>query len=557
MQFSDPRWLWLLAVLPLLALFEWRASRRGDRALVRLVGEREDSVLLALRRPGARRVGALLRLFAVAGMAIGAAGPEWGREVVRRTAYGSDVVLVLDTSASMDVRDVAPSRLEEAKREAAAVVEHMEGSRLGLVVFAGDAVRLCPLTLDRSATRLLLESVNSAAVSEPGSDLGRGLRAAGAALPPGRHTEQVIIVWTDGEDLEQAAGTAAEEVAARGIRVFAVGVGTRGGDVVPVLDEQGRAVDVKRDEQGGPVRSRLDEALLRSVARRTGGAYFAATRPGGELPRLLGALGHISRGARGERLSERPVPRFPWLASLAALALAGEWLRPRRRAAALALGAVLLLARDAGAQSAWARGNQAYRAGAFAAAESLYRERLRGGAVPGVLVNQGAALAHEGQGADAERAWRQAARSRSAAGEHALYNLGTWLGDQGRVDDGLAELREALRRDPTDRDARHNYEVLMQRRERETPRRPQRDQQRPQRGSPQGGGQNPSQPQPSPSPPPPSAGSGPPPQAGPGAPAGMTREQADWLQTVTDQAEREQRRRRQARVVRERRGRDW
>ena len=193
---------------------------------------------------GSRRTGALLRLGALTALIVGAAGPEWGREVVRRASSGSDVVLVLDISASMDTRDVAPSRLGEARREALAALDRLVGSRVGVVAFAGDASRLCPLTLDRSAARLTLESLSSASVSTPGTDLGRALRMAARVIPPGRRDEQAIVLWTDGEDLERGARAALDELAVSGVRIFAVGVGTAAGGEVPVLDDQGRAVDV-------------------------------------------------------------------------------------------------------------------------------------------------------------------------------------------------------------------------------------------------------------------------------------------------------------------------
>ena len=111
MILTDPHWLWLLlALLPLL-LLEWRAARRSEKGVHLLVGKRPEHVLLAQRRVGQRRWGALLRLTAFALLVLGAAGPEWGREVVRRGATGSDVVFVVDVSASMDARDVPPSRL--------------------------------------------------------------------------------------------------------------------------------------------------------------------------------------------------------------------------------------------------------------------------------------------------------------------------------------------------------------------------------------------------------------------------------------------------------------
>src|SRR5437867_1580059 len=302
MNFAQPRWLWLLIAVPLRLLLEWRAGRRGEKRLAQMTGEGRK-VLLEQRLPGQRRLGAVLRLTALVLLVVGASGPEWGYELVRRSGLGSEIVFTMDVSASMDVRDVPASRLGEAGREALAVLDQLGGSKVGVVAFAGDAARLCPLTLDRSAARLVIESLSSSSLSEPGTDLGRGLRTAMKLLPPKRRGEQAIVLWTDGEDLESQSRAAMDEIAAAGIRVFAIGVGTPMGDIVPVLDDQGRVVDVKRDEAGGPVRSRLDERLLKSLARRTRGGYFSAGRPGGELPRLLAALGPLGCGGVALRAS--------------------------------------------------------------------------------------------------------------------------------------------------------------------------------------------------------------------------------------------------------------
>ncbi len=587
MTFQEPRWLAALLLLPAFAMLEWWAAARSERALAALVGRRTPHPLLAQRRPGFRRYGALLRLAAFACLAIGAAEPEWGRELVRRTATGSDVVLLVDVSASMDARDVAPSRLHETRREALAVIDRLQGSRIGVVAFSGDAVRLCPLTQDASAARLVVESLWSGSVSEPGTDLGRGLALARKVLPTGRRDEQAIVLWTDGEDLERGAAAALADVAASGIRVFTVGVGTPAGDVVPSLDDQGRAVDVKRDEAGNAVRSRLDERLLRDVARRTRGAYFSASRPGGELPRLLSALGTLARSGRGERLVERPVARFPLFASLAALCLALEALRPRRRltederatarparargravavAAALALLALLAaFASPARAQSNWAKGDRAFRDGRFADAETLYAQRARGKSPLAVRVNLATARALNGKAAQALGELEPVLGVDGREGDAARYNTGTVLGEQRQYREAMERLRATLERNPGDADARWNYEVALRRLIEEERR---RREQQPQSGgsSPQpspsqpqsssGGGSQP-QPQPGPQPkprpgtPPPNA----PPQGGSGE---MSKSQADQiLNALQDLTRADEQRQRRVRVLRERRGKDW
>ena len=572
MTFADPRWLWALVVLPLLVVLEWLAARRTRAALERLVGSRIDPALLAQVRPGQRVMAAVLRLTAVALLVIGASRPQWGREVVRRGSTGSDVVLVVDVSASMDARDVPPSRLDEARREALAVIDRLAGSRFGVVAFAGDAIRLCPPTLDRAAARLTIEGLSSVAIAEPGTDLGKGLHTALRLLPNGRRDEQVIVLWTDGEDLEQGGPGAVEDVVRSGVRLFAIGVGTPAGDVVPVVDEHARVVDIKRDENGVAVRSRLDDGLLRQIARRTRGGYFAASRPGGELPRLIAALGAVAASGRGNRLIERPVARFTWFAAAASLLLGIERAVARRRrrarrddaplataatraATVAVLVALLLLAGRADAQSTWARGDRAFKAGTYAAAESLYTLRLTDPTAPrAVKVNRATARALAGHGPEGVHELEALATGDDPSSRVAGYNQGTLLGDAKQYEAALKALRRSLERDPTDADARWNYEVVLQRQEAQRQRDPEQQPQKPKpQPSPQPQQQN-QKPNPNPSTQP--ENGQPPPQPPPQQ--GMERAQAEQILNALEELQRmDQQRQRKVRVLKERRGRDW
>jgi Ca-activated chloride channel family protein len=575
MMFAEARWLWALAAVPLLVALEWLAARRADGAIRRLAGDRPQHALLLQLRPGERRIGAVLRILAFAALAVGAAGPQWGREVVRRAATGSDVIFMVDVSASMDARDVAPSRLDEARREALALLDRLEGSRVAVIAFAGDAVRLCPLTLDRSAARLTLEALSSGTVSTPGTDLGKALRMADRVVPSGRRDEQAVVLWTDGEDLENGARDALEETARTGIRVFAVGVGTPAGDVVPALDDQGHAVDVKRDESGSVVRSRLDEDLLRTIARRTRGAYFAASRPGGELPRLVASVGTLARSARGSKLVERPIARFRMFAVLAIVMLtlertrarrrreagreAGTPLHPERAAAAAILLAILVLpvARPARAQSAWAKGDRAFKAGHWAEADSLYALRLRHGGPDRVRVNRATARALAGDTTHSDPDLARLSNQPDGVGLTSGYNLGTLRGQRREYDPALAALRQVLERQPADADARWNYEVLLRRKQQEQHRPNQPPEPKPRSGGGGGGGgaSNPS----AGAPPslPPSSGS-PPPSSGHAAPGQMSRAEAErLLGALEEQSRSELQRQRKVPRATEHHGRDW
>jgi Ca-activated chloride channel family protein len=360
-----------------------------------------------------------------------------------------------------------------------------------------------------------------------------------------------------------------------------VGVGTPAGDVIPMSDMSGVALEFKKDENGNLVRSRLDETLLRELARASNGQYFAASRSGGELVRLTGSLGSLARSKKGTRLVERPVARFPLCALLAAGGLVAFLATPRRRlagrsepllapsrAALLLFAGLLFVPGEAQAQSAWARGDAAWRKKDYARAESLYVQRARLGKPPAELLANLASVRAEQASGDtvAEKALSRLAGRGDRAGQLSGYNLGTLLGRRNDIPRSLAELRRALERDPNDLDARWNYELMRKRLQDEQKKQQQASQQpqdpkpgddpapQPQPGQ---GGQAPQQPQS-----PQQGNSQPQPEANappaPGMQQPMTQQQAERLLGSLGDLERLERKNQRAnRAQKEKRGKDW
>jgi Ca-activated chloride channel family protein len=328
-QFAEPRWLWLtvLGPLALLALRAW-SSRARRRQLAQVASSRFLDGLLATLSVVRRRSKLVLLLLAVVGLGAALARPQWGKLPETVEAASEDVLILLDASRSMLANDLAPNRLESAKLAVLDFLQNHPGGRVGLVVFAGQAFLQCPLTFDHEAFRESLLAVDANTIPVGGTDLGRALREALHAVER-RDGRQVLILLSDGEDLEEAGPAVAKELAATNIVLHTVGVGTPDGSPIPVRNEQG-VVDFLRDDLGRVVQTRLQEDTLRQMAQATRGTY-----------QPLGALGEgfteIQLQMASERSREtRPagrtgIERFQFPLAVATVLLVTESLIGTRR----------------------------------------------------------------------------------------------------------------------------------------------------------------------------------------------------------------------------------
>jgi Ca-activated chloride channel family protein len=350
--FASPAWLLALVGLPVAALLEAWLARRDRERLSRLVSRPLWGRVV--RRPGGRwrPFRLALLLLGLAGVTLALARPQWGivREKIERE--GVDVVLVLDTSGSMATPDVAPSRFFLARQALLQLIARLEGDRFALVAFEGEAYPLVPLTLDADALGLFLETVEPGVVPAPGTSLGMGLAKGLDAFVDEARRNKVMVLVSDGEDLEGEVDEAVRKAKEAGVVVHAVGVGTEGGQPVPEIDAEGRLTGYKRDEGGGAVVSRLHMETLEAVARGTGGRAFRLTPADAGLSALAAAIEGMERRALASEFSYRRKERFqaPLAVGLGALAL-GLLLppplrrrRPRRAAERAGKAAVLLLA---------------------------------------------------------------------------------------------------------------------------------------------------------------------------------------------------------------------
>jgi Ca-activated chloride channel family protein len=278
-HFAEPGWLWLAVLGPiaLIALQRYSAWAR-QKQLARVAGPEVVKELILSHSEVRREIKNWLLVVAVAGGAFALARPQWGEQEDAWRLLGQDMVFVLDCSRSMLAKDVAPSRMQRAKLSILDYVQRHGKGRVGLIAFAGQAFLQCPLTFDYGAFEESLAAVDEKTIPVPGTDIGRALEEAFHAMDT-TERQKLLVLLTDGEDLEKGGIKIAQSLAKKGVVVFTLGVGTPSGAEIQFIDERGQAT-LLRDSKGQPVRSRLDEVTLRGIATATRGAYY-----------LLGPLG--------------------------------------------------------------------------------------------------------------------------------------------------------------------------------------------------------------------------------------------------------------------------
>jgi Ca-activated chloride channel family protein len=271
-HFAEPRWLWLAVLGPLLLLaLQFYAGRARKQQLAQIAAPDVLANLTRSHSPARRALKNFLLVLAVAGIGLALARPQWGVREITTKNLSEDIVFAIDCSRSMLAADVAPNRLQRAKLAVQDFVRRHTNGRVGLVAFAGQAFLQCPLTFDHGAFEDALLAIDEKSIVVPGTDVGRALDESFRAMEK-MDRKKVIVLITDGEDLEKSGVKIATTLATSNVVVFTVGVGTEAGAEIRVINEQGQP-ELVRDAKGEVVRSRLDETTLRAIAQATKGDY--------------------------------------------------------------------------------------------------------------------------------------------------------------------------------------------------------------------------------------------------------------------------------------------
>ena len=269
-RFEDPIYLYLLVLIPILALIRF-ISFRNQKKRLRQFG---DISLLKALMPDVSRYRPSVKFWILLGalslLIVMLARPQLGTKISHEKRVGIETIIAMDISNSMRAEDIVPSRLDRSKMMVENLVDHFSNDKIGLIVFAGDAFVQLPITSDHVSAKMFLSSIDPSMIATQGTDLARAIDMATHSFTQEEGVGKAIVVITDGEDHEGGAVESAKAAKDNGMRVYVLGVGSANGAPVPIPGTG----DYMKDQAGNTVMSALNEEMCKQVAQAGGGAYI-------------------------------------------------------------------------------------------------------------------------------------------------------------------------------------------------------------------------------------------------------------------------------------------
>ena len=401
---------------------------------------------------------------------------------------GTDLMIALDVSNSMMARDIQPNRLEKAKLLISKIIDQLEGNRLGLVVFAGNAYLQMPLTTDASAAKLFLSTISPDLVPLQGTNIGDALNLCNRSLSSQDKKYKSILLISDGEDQEEAALTTAKELREKGVVINTVGVGSPGGS--PIADPATN--DNKRDDQGNVVITKLNEPALKEIAAETNGSYQLLNEADDAANKIIEQL----RGMEKKPLTDSTLTNYAsffWVfVVMAMLLLVVEILISekkrtlnKRQQPAQAKGffhssaneilsktAIVLMLSCLSFSKAFTqkenelvrKGNEAYKQQKFDEAGKQYEAVLKqNNSNTTATFNLGNTQYKSGKYEEADKQYEALATGKTDRPLQAksLYNKGVSLIKQKKIEEAINAFKQSLKAYPNDEETRENLQKAM------------------------------------------------------------------------------------------------
>ena len=317
-RFAQPQYLYLLLIVPLMwAIYFYSVYRNREN----MAKYGNPQILQSLApdvskyKPGTKF---FLQQLALIIMIFIIARPQMGAKIETVKKQGVEIIIALDVSNSMLARDIAPSRLDKAKQMLSKLIDQLDNDKVGLIVFAGDAYTQLPITSDFVSAKMFLSTISPDMVPTQGTAIGRAIALAMNSFTPDQSADKAIIVITDAENHEYDAVHMAKEAAQKGIMVDVIGIGSEQGAPIPI---GGNDTNLRKDNQGNVVITKLNAQLGRDIAKAGDGIYISADNTGSALRALTAEVKKMKKSDIESKVYSEYDEQFQGLAWIVLLLL--------------------------------------------------------------------------------------------------------------------------------------------------------------------------------------------------------------------------------------------
>ena len=317
MRFEHPEYLYWLIVIPVLViiyiLFRLGQKRRFERFAH--IEMREQLVPSYSSRRSVFKF--ILFLLVVASSILALANLQSGSKMEEVKREGIDLYIAVDVSNSMNAEDIVPSRLERSKQAINKLIGEMRGDRIGIIVFADKAYVQLPITIDYSAAKMFLSTINTKLVASQGTAIAEAINLAMKSFPDETHSRAIVII-SDGEDHENdAAVKAAQDAAKKGAHVYTIGMGLAEGAPIPEYNQYGHQTGYRKDSNGNTIITRLDEQMLQKIAAAGNGLYTRASNSNVGLNKIYEDISKLDKTEIEAKVFTDYEDQFQWFVGAA------------------------------------------------------------------------------------------------------------------------------------------------------------------------------------------------------------------------------------------------
>ena len=329
-QLENKYYLYALGLIPVFIILYWINNRWRKKAL-KAYG---DITIIQQLFPDVSRTKRIWKFIlftlAFALVIIGIVNPQAGTKLEEVKRKGADLMVCLDVSNSMKAEDLQPNRLEKAKQAISKLIDKLEGDRIGIIVFGGEAYVQLPITSDYSASKLFLESISTDMIPTQGTAIGAAINLAIESFGKDEGKNKAIVIITDGENHEDDAVKAAEKASDKGITIHTIGMGSAEGSPIPVY--RGNTLEgFRKDKDGNTVVTKLNEQSLQEIALAGNGIFVRASNSDAGLSNILDAIEKLEKKQFESKMYSDYEDRFQWFIAAALILLLIETFLTERK----------------------------------------------------------------------------------------------------------------------------------------------------------------------------------------------------------------------------------